>query len=101
LFDENNILFFSSFFFFFFSFFFAFLFHLHFLSLFLFLLEKIRAQLVLRANTTRDVDALLSFDEEAKINRDVEAKAFEKTSRDIINIFINVSFRRSLKNVDL
>ncbi len=41
------------------------------------------------------------FDEKAKIDRDVEAKTFEKASWNIINIFINVSFRRSLKNVDL
>jgi hypothetical protein len=50
---------------------------------------------------TRSVDALLFFDEKAKIDRDVEAKTFEKASRDIINILIDVSFRRSLRDVDL
>ncbi len=98
--DENIIfLFFLFFFSFFFFLFFAF--HLHLLSLSLSLLERIRAQLVLRANTIRDVDALLFLDEKAKIDRDVETKTFEKASRSIINIFIDVSFRRSLKNVDL
>ncbi len=102
--DESIIL---LFFFIFFLFFFLFLFflffafHFHLLFLFFSLLERIRAQLVLRTNTIRDVDALLSFDEKAKIDRDVEAKTFEKASRDIINIFIDVSFRRSLRDVDL
>jgi hypothetical protein len=49
----------------------------------------------------RDIDALFSFDEKAKIDRDVETKMFEKTSRNIIDILIDVSFRRSLRNVDL
>jgi hypothetical protein len=102
---DENIIFFSSssllFSLFFFFFFFFFAFHLHFLFLSLSLLEKIRTQHVLRTNTIRKVDALFFFDEKAKIDRDVEAKAFEKTSRNIINTFIDVSFRRSLKNVDL
>ncbi len=89
----------SLFLFFFFFFFLAF--HLHLFSLFSSLLEKIRTQLVLRASTIRSVDALLLFDEKAKIDHDVEAKAFEKTSRNIINILIDVSFCRSLKDVDL
>ncbi len=103
--DESIILFFSFFFFLFFSFFlFSFFFlalHFHFLSLSFFLLERVRAQHVLRANTIRDVDALLFLDERAKIDRDVEARTFEKASRNIINTFIDVSFRRSLKNIDL
>jgi hypothetical protein len=49
----------------------------------------------------RNVDALLSFDEKAKIDRDVEAKTFEKTNRNIIDTLIDVSFRRSLRSVDL
>ncbi len=105
LFDESIILFllflFLFFFFFFLFFFFLFALHLHLFSLSLSLLERIRAQHVLRTNTIRDVDALLFFDERAKIDRDVEAKTFEEASRNIINIFIDVSFRRSLKDVDL
>ncbi len=100
LFNEN-IIFFLFFFFFLFFLFFLLVFHFYFFSLFFSLLEKIRAQLVLRTNTIRDVNALLFFDERARIDRDVEAKAFKKTSRNIINIFIDFSFRRSLKNVDL
>ncbi len=102
--DENIILFllFFLFFLFFFLFFLLLLaLLLHLLFLFFSLLERVRAQCVLRANTIRNVDALLSLDERAKIDRDVEAKTFEKTSRDIINIFIDVSFRRSLRDVDL
>ncbi len=99
---ENHSFFFFFFLFLFFSFFFSlffFIFIFFFFSLFLF--ERVRAQLVLRTNTIRSVDAFLFFDEKAKIDRDVEAKTFEKTSRSIINIFINVSFRRLLKDVDL
>jgi hypothetical protein len=85
-----------------FSFFFLLLaLHFHLLSLFSFFFERIRAQLVFRANTIRNVDALFLLDERARIDRDVETKTFEKMSRNIINIFIDVSFRRSLKNVDL
>jgi hypothetical protein len=83
------------FFFFFFSLF-IFIF-----SLFLSLLEKVRVEHVLRASTIRDVDALFSFDEKARIDRDVETRTFEKASRNVINIFIDVSFRWSLRNVDL
>ncbi len=75
--------------------------HLHLLFLSLSLLERIRAQHVLRTNMIRNVDALLSFDEKAKIDRDVEAKTFEKTNRNIIDTLIDVSFRRSLRSVDL
>jgi hypothetical protein len=98
LFDDNIIIF---FFFIFFFFFFFLVLHLHLLSFSLSFLERVRAQHVLRANTIRSVDALFFFDERAKIDRDVETKTFEKTNRDIINTFINVSFRRSLRNVDL
>ncbi len=95
-------LFFFLFLFFFFLLFFLFLaLHLHLLFLSLSLFEKIRVQLVLRTNTIRDVDALFFLDEKAKIDRDVEVKTFKKASRNIINIFIDVSFRRSLKSVDL
>ncbi len=104
--DEDIIflLFLLFFAFFFLFFFFLFLFlalHLHFFFLSLSLLERIRAQHVLRTNMIRDIDALFSFDEKAKIDRDVETKMFEKTSRNIIDILIDVSFRRSLRNVDL
>jgi hypothetical protein len=100
LFDENIILL-LLFFLFFFFFFLFFAFHFHFLLFSSSLLEKIRVEHVLRANTIRNVDAFLFLDEEAKIDRDVEAKTFEKMNRCIINTFIDVSFRSSLKNVDL
>ncbi len=58
-FDENIIFF--LFFFIFFIFFLFLAFHFHFHFLFFFLLEKIRIQLVLRANTIRNVHALLFF----------------------------------------
>ncbi len=103
--DENIILLlFLLLLFFLFLFFFFFLllaFHLHFFSLSLSLLEKIRTQHVLRTSTIRNVDAFLLLDERAKIDRDVEAKTFERASRDIINTLIDVSFRRSLRSVDL
>ncbi len=70
LFDESIIffLFFLLFFFFLFFlvFFLLFALHLHFLSLSLSLLERIRVKHVLRTNTTRDVDALLFFERESE-----------------------------------
>jgi hypothetical protein len=96
LFDENIIFFFSFFLFFSFRFSSSFFF-----SFFFSFLERIRTQYVLRTSIIRNVDAFLFFDERAKLDRDIEAKMFEKMNRNIINIFIDVSFRRSLKNVDL
>jgi hypothetical protein len=48
-----------------------------------------------------NVDARFLFRRETKIDRDDDAKTFERTSEDIVHIFINITLDRALRDVDL
>jgi hypothetical protein len=47
------------------------------------------------------VDAKLSFRRKTKIDRDDDAKTFERASENIVHILINITLDRTLRNVDL
>ncbi len=101
----NFIVFFSFFFFILFVFFLLcdffrriFLFFLHFLLL---RFNKIRIECDFRRNTTLSIDARFFLRRETKIDHDDDAKAFERASEDIVHIFIDITFNRTFRNVDL
>ncbi len=75
-----------------------FLFFLHFLLL---LLDKVRIECDLRRNTILSVDAKFLLRRETRIDRDDDAKAFERTSEDIVHTLIDITFNRALRSVDL
>ncbi len=76
----------------------VFLLFFHFLS---FRLNKVRVKCNLRRNTILSVDVKLSFRRKTRIDRDDDAKTFERTSENIVHIFINITLDRSFRNVDL
>ncbi len=94
------ILFFLFFFFFFFSRFsssrFSSSFRLRIENDFLF-----RVEIDFRRNTILSVDAKLSFRRKTRIDRDDDAKTFERTNEDIVHIFIDITLDRALRDVYL
>jgi hypothetical protein len=89
-------------FFFSFSFFFAIFFvAFFFFHFFLLFFNKVRIECDLKRNTTLSVDARLLFRRETKIDRDDDAKTFERTSENIVHIFIDITFDRTLRDIDL
>ncbi len=97
-----NIVVFFFFFSFFFSSFFAIFFVAFFFLHFLFLLfNKIRIESDFRRNTILNVDARFLLRRRTRIDRDDDAKTFERTSENIVHIFINITLNRALRDVDL
>ncbi len=67
----------------------------------LLLLDRIRIECDFRRNTILSVDARFSLRRETKIDRDDDAKTFERTSESIVHTFIDITLDRALRSVDL
>ncbi len=72
-----------------------------FFHFFLLLFNKIRVECDLRRNTILSVDARLFLRRKTRMNRDDDAKTFERTNEDIVHILIDITLDRALRNVDL
>jgi hypothetical protein len=81
-------------------FFFVFSFYSFSFFFFFFRFSEFRIEDDLRRNTILNVDAKFSLRRKTKIDRDDDAKTFEKTSENIVHIFIDVALNRSLRSVD-
>ncbi len=90
-------IFFSSFSFFFAIFFVA----VFFFFIFFHFFNKIRVECDFRRDTILNVDAKFFLRKKAKIDRDDDAKTFERTSESIVHTLIDITFDRAFRSVDL